>query len=148
MFWASSAHYNLRFFTHDCPSCEISCEKSETDFCHMFRKNGLIVRKIILWATNFSPLLCSVQVTLHVFSFNITSSINLNLSFFSQYSQVRVCHLQEFSHIRFTNIFFNSILVITDFCYMFRKNGLIERSITLWATNFSPPHVLSEFPTL
>ena len=47
--------------------------------------------------------------------------------FFSQYSQVRVCHLQEFSHIRFTNIFFNSILVITDFCYMFRKNGLIEK---------------------
>ena len=41
--------------------------------------------------------------------------------FFSQYSQVRVCHLQEFSHIRFTNIFFNSILVITDFCNMFRK---------------------------
>ena len=31
------------------------------------------------------------------------------------------------SHIRFTNIFFNSILVITDFCYMFRKNGLIEK---------------------
>ena len=82
MFWASSTHYNLRLFTHDCPSCEISYEKSETDFCHMFHKNGLIGRKIILWATNFSPLLCSVQVTLHVFSFNIASSINLNLSFF------------------------------------------------------------------
>ena len=50
---------------HSCPSCEISSVQSKTDFFfHIFRKNGLIVRNITLWATNFSPpMFCATNCT-------------------------------------------------------------------------------------
>ena len=98
-------------------------------------------------SNEFQPplMFCAHHVTRFFIQYNFI--FKSESKFVSQYPQVRVCNLQK-SLIRFTNNFFNSILIITDFCYMFRKKGRIERSITLWATNFSPPHFLSEFPTL